>query len=102
MSNEHLDDVIYGAEHCRDGAGSTPLLELGTLQLGDLTDARALSLEGEELTLATDNKVRPPATVPPTDSLPGVRVGEGVEEVEARLNDGFLERYVLFHRSIVT
>jgi hypothetical protein len=102
MSNKHLDDVIDGAEDSSDGAGGTPLLELGTLELRDLPDARALGLEGEQVTLATADKVRPPAAVPSADSLSGVRVRESVEELEPCCDDGFLERYVRFHRSIVT
>jgi len=102
MKNEKILNVVHGAEHSSDGASSTPLLELSTLELSDLTDARSLGLEGEQTTLATDNKVRPPAAVPPTYSLPGVRVGELVEEAQPCCDDGFLERYVLFHGGIVS
>ena len=74
IGDEHVGEVVNRPEHGSDGTGAAPLLELGSLQLGDLPDARALGLEGEQPTLATDNKVRPPAAVPAADGLPGVRV----------------------------
>ena len=102
MSGKDLPDVIDAPEDGSDGAGGTPLLELGTLQLGEFAEAWALGLERKKTTLATDDKVRPPATVPSTDSFPGVRIREGVEELEPCCDDGFLERYVLRHESIVS
>ncbi|RKZ05683.1 hypothetical protein DRQ25_15615 [Candidatus Fermentibacteria bacterium] len=97
MNEEDVPQVVGGAEDGSDGTGSTPLLKLGTLQPADLPDAGALGLEGQQPALATDNKVRPPAAIPAARHFPGVRVGELVEESQPRCDDGFLERYVLFH-----
>ena len=102
MSGKKILEVIHGAKHCRDGAGLAPLLKFCSLELSEFAEAWALGLERKKTTLATDDKVRPPATVPSTDSFPGVRIREGVEELEPCCDYGFLERYVLWHESIVS
>jgi len=102
MNDEDSPQILDAPEDGGDGAGGTPPLELGALQLADLPDAGSLSLENEQPALATDNKVRPPGSIPTAGDLPGVCVGELVEELEPGCDDGFLERYVLWHERSIT
>jgi hypothetical protein len=97
VTYKNVDEVVDRPEHVSHSASAAPFLELSMLELGHLPDQRPLGLEGEQPTLATDDKVRPSAAIPPADSLAGVRPGEAIEELQTSCDDGFLERYVFSH-----
>jgi hypothetical protein len=97
VTYKNVNEVVDRPEHVSHSASAAPSLELSVLEFRYLPNQGALCFKGEQPALATDDKVRPSAAIPPADSLAGVSPGEAIEELQTSCDDGFLERYVCSH-----